>query len=529
MVCHESVGNFLKTLEENDRPYVALIPHLNLMEAIPCLPIFFGKFPRVGVVYRPLQNARMDRWLKRTRERFGLKLLSRKEGVYRILNALKSFRILGFLFDQSAGEAGVLTTFFGRLASATDLPEKCAERFGAGAILVYVERLGFWRGRIRVEPLSTESGSLTVAAHRWLEERLKEDRCFYENWLWWHDRWKIQQKPSQRFGIRQKRSILPQTLSAYGLRELPSATRVWIRMPNWLGDVVMVLPLLRALKASRPDFSFNFLVRAAYVDGMREMFPLETCRPLPEKGIRCWRTIWGYRRFYPEVWIGFTHSFRGDLEALCLGASQRFGIRRRFPRPFLTHVWSPGSEVRHQTWVGYEFLKHFGLSTSVSLEPFERPTLGPVRRVGIFAGSENCPEKRWPEGRWASFLKELSKCYPDAKFTLLGTERDVAVGEKIRNLCPMETVENRCGRTSLRELIECLRKMDGVVSNDTGGGHLANLLGLPLVVLYGPTSPEKTGPIFEGPKLLLTSPNGSMEGLESREVVQALVRWRNGL
>jgi ADP-heptose:LPS heptosyltransferase len=93
----------------------------------------------------------------------------------------------------------------------------------------------------------------------------------------------------------------------------------------------------------------------------------------------------------------------------------------------------------------------------------------------------------------------------------------------------METVENRCGRTNLLELTECLRKMDGVVSNDTGGGHLANWLGLPLGVLYGPTSPERTGPLLNGPKLLLTSPNGSMEGLQPREVVQAWVRWRNGL
>jgi heptosyltransferase I len=55
-------------------------------------------------------------------------------------------------------------------------------------------------------------------------------------------------------------------------------------------------------------------------------------------------------------------------------------------------------------------------------------------------------------------------------------------------------VTNLCGATTLPEMIELLRLCDLLITNDTGPMHVAAALGKPLVALFGPTTPERTGP-----------------------------------
>ncbi len=532
--CAESVKDLIDTVRKENEPYIILVPHLNLMEAITWLPLFFEKTPETHVVYRPVGKFGIDQWLQNTRERFGLKLLSRKRGFYPMFEVLKNGKVLVFLFDQSAGETGVLTTFFEKMASSTDLPGKCVEKYQTRVGIFYIERTGFWKGRIHSEKLEVQknSVSVTIAANQWLEKKLLHEKSFYENWLWLHNRWKIQQKPSKRFCIQQKRNILPQTLTAYGHEKLPAKTRVWIRMPNWLGDIVMALPVLKTLKIARPDFELNFLVKPFYIQWLQRLFPNEKFHSLPEKGKNYWKTMWSYRLFYPEVWISFTHSFRSDCEAFLIGAPQRFGIRKRWPRLLLTHVWTPDFEG-HQTLKHYAFFKHFGLQESLDLSPFRcdqpKSTQSGALKVGVFCGSENLYAKRWPEEHWCQFFKILAREYSGVKFTLFGTSKDLEVCNDLKNSCNMLAIENKAGQTTLSELCESLVDMNVVISNDTGGAHLANMLGVPLAVLYGPTFAEKTGPIFDAPKLLLKSPNGRMDGLLPNVVTEKIIIWFNAL
>ena len=122
--------NWIQDVQKNKRSAVVLVPHLNLMEAMTWAPCFFQKFPNTGVVYRPFRTKWFEDWIRKTRERFGLQLISRKRGVAPLEKILKNGGIVSLLFDQSAGETGCLTTFFERLASTTDLPGRLIEKYG---------------------------------------------------------------------------------------------------------------------------------------------------------------------------------------------------------------------------------------------------------------------------------------------------------------------------------------------------------------------------------------------------------------
>jgi ADP-heptose:LPS heptosyltransferase len=122
--------------------------------------------------------------------------------------------------------------------------------------------------------------------------------------------------------------------------------------------------------------------------------------------------------------------------------------------------------------------------------------------IGFIAGSENNPEKRWPVEHWRALLNELPS---DLPVVLFGTANDqpitraIAEGRSAR-------VTDLAGRTTLPEYCARLAACRLLVTNDTGGMHLANALGVPLIALFGPTNPRRTRPIFASSVEILQPP-----------------------
>jgi heptosyltransferase-2 len=136
----------------------------------------------------------------------------------------------------------------------------------------------------------------------------------------------------------------------------------------------------------------------------------------------------------------------------------------------------------------------------------QRFGLAPARRwLGINAGAEYGPAKRWPQERFTALAREAA-AWPGWGVILFGGPADQtitrAVEEGVRQAAGSwsapATLANLTGRTSLRELCAALRCCEVLVTNDTGPMHLAAALGTPVVALFGSTSPELTGPGLPG-------------------------------
>jgi ADP-heptose:LPS heptosyltransferase len=95
---------------------------------------------------------------------------------------------------------------------------------------------------------------------------------------------------------------------------------------------------------------------------------------------------------------------------------------------------------------------------------------------------------------------------PDCTFVLFGTSRDAAITAEIAAGFDASRVTDLAGRTDLPTYVSHLRACRLLVTNDTGGMHLANALGVPLIALFGPTNPLRTGPVFATPVRLLHPP-----------------------
>jgi ADP-heptose:LPS heptosyltransferase len=313
-----------------------------------------------------------------------------------------------------------------------------------------------------------------------------------------------------RLRLESRRNLLAGDLRARGLGRMPRKTRVWVRMPNWLGDVAMALPLLRALRVSRPDAEITLLAQNGFVQLLESLGLADRVRALPPRGPGYLARFARLRAEYPDVWLLLTNSLRGDLEARAAGCPQRFGIvRPGGSRALLSDAYllpAGFDEARHHQLELWEnFLRHFGLDAPLDCSPFElgAPAAAAAgarkRPIGLIAGSENDPSKRWPVAHWRALIAAL----PGESFVLFGTVGDALITAEVAAGQDASRVTDLAGKTDLVGLAAALRSCRLLVTNDTGGMHLANALGVPLVGLFGPTNPIRTGPVFASPYRIL--------------------------
>ncbi len=535
-----SVEAWARDRAARPRPVVFGTVHLALWESQTWLKLLSPvPLPEFGIIYRPLDNPGADAYLKRTRERFGMRLLSRKGGFAQALHILRGQGCVGVLFDQNAGNQGALTLLFGRVGSTTELPGLLTAKFGAELRTFYPRRSGFWRVAFESEPVAhdgTAEGA-TLALNRWLEQALGADDDLCASWLWAHDRWRHQDVPERRFRLESKRNLLEADRRARGIPALPRRLRLWVRLPNWLGDVVMVLPLLRALRTSRPDAEITLLARPQFAPLLAGWDVADRVRALPPKGAGYFADFLRMRAAYPDIWLTFTNSARGDCEGWLAGVPQRFGIRRAGrARPALTGAYPvpPGfDESRHhqlELWEAY--LRHFGLAAPLDRSPLPGgAAAGRGGPIGLIPGSENEPAKRWPVAHW----RKLIEAAPAERFTIFGTPNDVPIAEAVAAGFPSDRVQNLAGTTDLPSFSLKLRLCRLLVTNDTGGMHLANAVGVPVVALFGPTNPVRTRPVFDAPVAILQPPGcaetggGNLADLAPETVVAAVSRMASSL
>jgi ADP-heptose:LPS heptosyltransferase len=208
-------------------------------------------------------------------------------------------------------------------------------------------------------------------------------------------------------------------------------------------------------------------------------------------------------------------------------------------RPGLTHSWEVPADLDetkiHQTRVWEKFFQHFGLKEELDLRPIKWPGAQPAEKhnpiIGLICGTENSPEKRWAVERWRELIQAILAAQPKATISLFGTARDAEITQTVAEGFSPGQVHNLAGKTNLVEFAEALAGCTVVVCNDTGGMHLANLLGVPVVAVYGPTNPVRTGPIFDAPRTIVQPtgcpPTGgaALADLPATQVFDAVKSW----
>src|SRR5438477_11782849 len=303
-------------------PVALVLSHLGTWEVFAQLMPTFVGFVRNASVYQGLGNRFIDEHVRRIRSQTGLELFDRHDGFDPVIELLRSGGGVGVLSDQHAGDHGLWTPFFGRLASTSPLAALLAKRTRAALIAAGVYTTGRARWRmVFTERFDEEGASVAVLTSRINHVIEEQIRRAPEDWFWVHNRWKT---PEPNFLLAHyKRGIyLPPGISASDLKPF----RILIRSSNWLGDAVMSVPAVRAIKRGRPDVH----VTIAAPDKIAPMWKLipevDTIIPLPNDSFLPVVRLLKQRMPF-DVAILFPNSLRVALETSLSGIPRRVGYR----------------------------------------------------------------------------------------------------------------------------------------------------------------------------------------------------------
>ena len=179
-------------LNDSEKGTVCFVPHFSLMEMMTAIRLFDPSLAQRNWVtlYRPLDLESAENWIKKSRERFGMKLVSRREGFGRTMETVRQGGIACILFDQNTFQ-GIPLKFLNRTCAVTNLPGIIAQRFQADARIFWAHRTGFWRCQLHsFELKSKDSTTLTEESNAWLAQQLQSSDDICADWLWAHNRWK---------------------------------------------------------------------------------------------------------------------------------------------------------------------------------------------------------------------------------------------------------------------------------------------------------------------------------------------------
>jgi heptosyltransferase-2 len=275
-------------------------------------------------------------------------------------------------------------------------------------------------------------------------------------------------------------------------------SNILVRATNWVGDAVMSLPALRAIRERFPQARISILAKPWVADLYgRESFLDEI---VIYSGKSPWRTGSELRARRFDCAILLQNAFEAAWIAWLAKIPTRIGYKRDGRQLLLTRavdVPKRGEIPRHERYYYLELLRRAGLidrlpeCEAIRLHRDAYPHS--ERVIGVSPGAAYGTAKRWlPEG-FAEAASAVATAR-GASVALFGskTERDVC--EQVARRLSGHRVINYAGQTTLAQFIDLASACELFLTNDSGAMHIASALGVPTVAIFGATDDAATGP-----------------------------------
>jgi lipopolysaccharide heptosyltransferase II len=288
--------------------------------------------------------------------------------------------------------------------------------------------------------------------------------------------------------------------------------KIFILKPSSLGDVIQALPVLRLIKLRHPASEIFWWLDAGLVSllegdpDLAGIIPFERRRwSSPLNWGEVWSSLRRMRALRFDWVIDLQSLARSGLCAWLSNGGFTVGLADgREGAPALYDVCVPRpSPLTHAVDWYLQVLPVLGVPADrefvwlperpeVATAVREKWDLRGERWVVIQPGAR-WENKRWPAAHFAEAANICAAQFPEVRFAILGSANESGLAGTISRAIPGRCL-NLAGGLSLLEMVEWVRLCDVMVTNDTGPMHVAAALGKPVVALFGPTEPRRTGP-----------------------------------
>jgi heptosyltransferase II len=276
--------------------------------------------------------------------------------------------------------------------------------------------------------------------------------------------------------------------------------KILVRLPNWLGDMVMSTGFLQALRSVYPGATIDVIVKKGlgeligFIPGINQHYVFSRDEWKGLKGVYGFGRKIGSENKY-DLFFCLPDSFSSACMAWATGAKQRIGFEKELRSLFLTKSFAKPSSL-HRAEQYIFLLQQFSNKDTASPEIRLQSGITAVPNRVIINFNSEAISRRMPVDKAVSILTTLISQLPDAEFICIGSAKEKEHVDAILQKIPdTSAVINKAGEThSLAGLVELIASGSVMLTTDSGPAHIGNALGVPVVVLFGAGNEKNTAP-----------------------------------
>lgn len=273
---------------------------------------------------------------------------------------------------------------------------------------------------------------------------------------------------------------------------------ILIRLPNWLGDMVMATAFVQAVQQKYPGVQVDLIAKKG-LDFLLDYFPPHGDKLVFDK--KAYPGLLGAWRFGKQIaaqkkydlFFCLPNSFSSAVMARATGATHTIGYQKEL-RSFLLSRSYPIPTQRHRVEEYMGLLQQYSGNNNivppVRLQVSERHT----NAICIINVNSEASSRRLPVEKAVELISAVRKSIAQP-IVLIGSPAEQDFVTNVYAALPDKTaIENKAGQTTLPGLIELLASAPVMLTTDSGPAHVANALGVHTVVLFGAGNEQNTAP-----------------------------------
>ncbi len=283
---------------------------------------------------------------------------------------------------------------------------------------------------------------------------------------------------------------------------------ILIIKPSSIGDVVHALPIWNLLHRHYPKARISWLIAPACAGIVEGLPGINLLRFERKRWGNFWRSpsaareLLAFNRHLREQGFDLVLDIQGLFRSAWFARATRAPVRVGFANAremawlFYTHRVDVGTPEQHAIERYRKLLSAIGCPDGPVEFPFPvtevdraaaRQLVSKGGEYAVLCPGANWLTKRWPTRYFAQLVPELQKRF-GLRSVVAGGPGDSELAAQIPGAL------NLCGKTTLMQLVALMERARLVITNDSGPMHIAAALGRPLVAVFGPTNPVRTGP-----------------------------------
>jgi len=275
--------------------------------------------------------------------------------------------------------------------------------------------------------------------------------------------------------------------------------KILIRLPNWLGDVVMSTAFVAAVRETYPNSAVDVIVKkdlagiAALIPGIDKVHPFSKQEYKGLGGV--YRFGKNLRSEKYDIFFNLPASLSSMVMARATGAKKRVGFAKEGGFFLLTNCYKAPANLHRVDEYLFLLEQFTGKNVAIRMVKLTPPPTEKNNSRLLINFNSEAGSRRMPVDKGRAIISLLTSTFTGATLTFIGAPKEAAfVDELIAGADHRERIENFAGKTDLPGLAALMASSAAILTTDSGPAHLANAVGTPTIVLFGAGNEHNTAP-----------------------------------